>query len=202
MPHIRADNLESLAYGSGYVQAQDNLCILADGFVKANSQRSQYFGPHTLDFTNGVPLAEDNANIISDFAYKAMRIRELAEQKLPQMSDNAKALISGFVEGYNQYVQEVNQGDDPDAEPFCAGHPWLQPITDVDYLTYLFSVTALPGAANFLDLIFYANPGDGDEYLPRPASTSSSVTAFNQSLKQQLATSMAQITTPEPDARC
>ncbi|WP_448218168.1 hypothetical protein [Endozoicomonas sp. 2B-B] len=58
------------------------------------------------------------------------------------------------------------------------------------------------GAANFLDLIFYANPGDGDEYLPRPASTSSSVTAFNQSLKQQLATSMAQITTSEPDARC
>jgi len=28
VPHIQADNLESLGFGSGYAQAQDNLCAL------------------------------------------------------------------------------------------------------------------------------------------------------------------------------
>ncbi|MCT8987577.1 penicillin acylase family protein [Shewanella sp. KJ10-1] len=43
VPHITADNLESLGFGSGYAQAQDNLCVIADGFIKANSERSMYF---------------------------------------------------------------------------------------------------------------------------------------------------------------
>ena len=72
VPHITADNLESLGFGNGYAQAQDNLCVIADGFIKANSERSMYFGPHaSIDFTTGLPTSEDNGNLISDFAYKA-----------------------------------------------------------------------------------------------------------------------------------
>ncbi|MGI2257933.1 acylase [Shewanella sp. GXUN23E] len=201
VPHIQADNLESLAFGSGYVQAQDNLCILADGFVKANSQRSQFFGPHTLDFTTMTPVAEDNANIISDFGYKALKIRELAEQKLPQMSENSRAMISGFVQGYNQYLADIESGKETNVELFCANGPWVQPITEVDYLTYVFSITVLPGAANFLDLIFFANPGDGNEYLPRPAQSPQQVAAFSNKLDKGLQSAMAAIKTPEPNHR-
>lgn len=94
VPHIQADNLESLGFGSGYAQAQDNLCVLADGFIKANSQRSMYFGPHaSIDFTTGQPTAEDNGNLISDFAYKALKIRAQAEEKWPKFSENSRALI-------------------------------------------------------------------------------------------------------------
>lgn len=100
VPHIQADNLESLGFGSGYAQAQDNLCVLADGFIKANSERSMYFGPHaSIDFATGLPTAEDNGNLVSDFAYKALKIREMAEAQYPQFSYNSRALMEGFSAG-------------------------------------------------------------------------------------------------------
>ncbi|WP_447078989.1 acylase [Shewanella algae] len=200
VPHIQADNLESLGFGNGYVQAQDNLCILADGFVKANSERSMYFGPHaSLDFTTGIPAREDNGNLISDFAYKALKVRAQAEAKWPEFSENSRALISGFVAGYNRYLSDVAEGKQQ-AEPFCAGQPWVKPIEPEDVVTYLFSIALLPGAANFLDLIFYANPGDGDEYLPRivgPAPASAAQTAFVNDINSKLIARAANIATPE-----
>src|SRR5690554_8150809 len=45
VPHIKADNLKSAAFGHGYAQAQDNVCLLAEAIVKARSERAKYFGP-------------------------------------------------------------------------------------------------------------------------------------------------------------
>ena len=45
IPHVKADDWGSLGYGYGYVQAQDNLCTMADGFVTYRGERSRYFGP-------------------------------------------------------------------------------------------------------------------------------------------------------------
>lgn len=203
VPHITADNLESLAFGSGYAQAQDNLCVMADGFIKANSERSMYFGPHaSIDFSTGLPTREDNGNLISDFAYKALKIRALAETQYTQFSYHSRALMEGFSAGYNQFLADVEAGEQT-AEPFCAGQPWVKPITGVDVASYLFSIALLPGAANFLDLIFYANPGDGEEYLPRivgPAA-SSVQTAFVSDMNQKLIARAANITTPDTNPR-
>ncbi|MEH6733815.1 MAG: acylase [Shewanella sp.] len=203
VPHITADNLESLGFGNGYAQAQDNLCVIADGFIKANSERSMYFGPHaSIDFTTGLPTSEDNGNLISDFAYKALKIRQLAENQYPQFSYNSRALMEGFSAGYNQYLADVEAGTQT-GEPFCAGQPWVKPISGVDVASYLFSIALLPGAANFLDLIFYANPGDAQEYLPRiigPAP-STAQTAFVQDINNKLIARSATITTPETNPR-
>ncbi len=203
VPHIQADNLESLGFGSGYAQAQDNLCVMADGFVKANSERSMYFGPHaSIDFATGLPTSEDNGNLVSDFAYKALKIREMAEAQYPQFSYNSRALMEGFSAGYNQFLADVEAGEQ-EAEPFCAGQPWVKPIEGVDIANYLFSIALLPGAANFLDLIFYANPGDGEEYLPRivgPAP-SATQTAFIQDVNSKLIARANTITTPETNPR-
>ncbi len=203
VPHIQADNLESLAFGSGYAQAQDNLCILADGFIKANSERSMYFGPHaSIDFATGLPTAEDNGNLISDFAYKALKIRELAENQYSQFSYNSRALMEGFSAGYNQYLADVDAGEQQ-ASPFCAGQPWVKPIEGVDVANYLFSIALLPGAANFLDLIFYANPGDAEEYLPRIVGPAPSAmqTAFIQDVNTKLIARANTITTPDTNPR-
>ncbi|WP_144213559.1 acylase [Shewanella donghaensis] len=203
VPHITADNLESLGFGSGYAQAQDNLCVLADGFVKANSERSMYFGPHaSIDFATGLPTSEDNGNLVSDFAYKALKIRQMAEEQYPQFSYNSRALMDGFSAGYNQYLADVEAGEQT-SEPFCAGQPWVKPIEGVDIANYLFSIALLPGAANFLDLIFYANPGDGEEYLPRIVGPAPSMaqTAFIQDVNTKLLARANTITTPETNPR-
>src|SRR5690554_8172322 len=62
VPHIKADNLKSAAFGHGYAQAQDNVCLLAEAVVKARSERSKYFGPGP-DAGFGVGL-----NIVTDFS--------------------------------------------------------------------------------------------------------------------------------------
>lgn len=201
VPHIQADNLEGIGFGSGYAQAQDNLCILADGFIKANSERSLYFGPHaSLDFNSGLPTAEDNGNLISDFGYKALKIRQMAEQKLPEMSDNSRALISGFTHGYNQYLADVKAGKQT-AELFCAGQPWVKEISSVDMLTYIFSIAQLPGAANFFDLIFFANPGDGQEYLPRMSTAKLSAQPLLDDINQKLLAQANDIKMPQKNPR-
>lgn len=122
VPHIKADNLESAAFGSGYVQAQDNVCLLAEAFVKARSERTRYFGP-----------GEDSFNIISDFSYKALGIHSTAVEEYPRLSDQSRALIEGFVAGYNKYVTETSPRD---LGPECRDQPWVRPVAPADLYAY------------------------------------------------------------------
>lgn len=182
VPHITADSLEEIAYGTGYTQAEDHLCILADSFVKANSRRSEFFGPHaSINIATGdIPVA-DNGNLVSDFGYLATGIREAAENNIDSLPARSQAILSGFAAGYNKYLSQMSTNPTPNLP--CAGQAWVEPITGVDLLTYMYSIALLPGAANFLDLMFFANPGDGDEYLPRLAIAGKGVAGAEAALR-------------------
>ncbi|MBW3141135.1 acylase [Ferrimonas balearica] len=198
VPHITADNLESLAFGSGYAQAADHLCLLADGFIKANSERSKYFGPHKrIDYATGLPLVEDNQNLINDFGHLALGVRASAEAKFDALPDRSRAMLNGFAQGYNLYLTDLASGAIETPNLPCAGQPWVKPVEGVDLLTYLFSIAHLPGSANFFDLIFFANPGDGNEYLPVPVTPmTAATTAQYQDLTARAQRQAAQLTTP------
>ena len=116
VPHIKANNLESATFGSGYVQAQDNICLLADAFVKARSERAKYFGP-----------GPGSIHIINDFSYKAQGIQSGAAAELATLSPESRAMLRGFVAGYNKYVNETNPAEFP-AE--CRNGPWVVPISE------------------------------------------------------------------------
>jgi acyl-homoserine-lactone acylase len=161
-PHIVAENLESVAFGAGYAFAQDNMCLLADQVVKYNSQRSRYFGP---DRQLG---SGDSYNLINDFSFKALEIRAQAESGLQTMSDNVRAMLSGYTKGYNHYLQTTPTTQQ---DSRCAGKPWLQPIDEVDLLTYALGITLLPGSAQFLAPIFIASP-PGESFAPQLALSS------------------------------
>lgn len=159
VPHIEADNLESLAYGVGYAYARDNICLLADLIVRVNSQRARYYGP---DLVAG---SGDGQHLVSDFGYLALDVRQQAQTGLASMSENSRAMLSGYAKGYNQYLQ--NTGSDQ-LDPLCAGKPWVQPITDVDMLTALLGTALYPGSAQFIPAMFVAAPPN-TPYLPEPA---------------------------------
>jgi len=163
VPHVRADNLQSLSYGVGYAFAKDNICILADQILKYNSQRAKYYGPDM------VPGSGDSAHLINDFGFLTLDIRQQAEDNIKGMSINSQALLSGYAQGYNKYLADTGVDN---IDPACAGQPWVQPITDVDMLTYSLGVALLPGAANFLGPMFLAAP-PGKSYLPYPMETTS-----------------------------
>ncbi|WP_018983650.1 acylase [Salinimonas chungwhensis] len=167
VPHVKADNLESMAYGVGYAFARDNMCVLADQILKYNSERAKYFGPDL------VPGSGDSEHLINDFGFLTLGIRELAEDNLSSLSDNSRAMFQGYTAGYNRYLDETPVEDQDQS---CAGQPWVQPIDSVDLLTYSLGVALLPGAANFLGPMFLAAP-EGENYLPTPASAPAGQTA-------------------------
>ena len=149
VPYVKAENLESLGFGVGYAFARDNICILADQIIKFNSQRAMYFGP------DQVPGSGDSGNILNDFGYLALGIRDNAEQGFEQISERAQALITGYAAGYNKYLADTGVDN---IAPECAGQPWVQPITPIDMMTYAQGVALLPGAANFTGPLFLAVP--------------------------------------------
>ncbi|MDH5232238.1 MAG: penicillin acylase family protein [Gammaproteobacteria bacterium] len=191
VPHIKADNLESLAFGNGYAQAEDHICILADSVVRSNSQRSRYFGP---DVHPG-----DNLNIGSDFAIKALGLRELAEQNIETLSENSRALLSGFSKGYNQFLVEA-QTEPSRISQACRNQAWLQAITPIDLLTNMYFVGILGSSANFLQPILYAHPESANEWMPTPALASTTIGARSRA---RVTPSLAPMSKPKdlPDMR-
>lgn len=179
VPHIQADNLESLAFGIGYAFSQDNACMLLDLVARYNSRRSRFYGP------DQVPGSGDSANLISDFSYLALEIRQQAIDGYEGLTDNTKAMLSGYSKGFNQYLQDTGSEN---LDPHCAGQPWVQPITELDMLTALLGTALLPGAGQFLAPIFLATPPN-TSYAPSPLARN----LQNGSAQPQLA-----LRTPQP----
>lgn len=176
VPHIKADNLQSLGFGSGYAYATQNICILADQMVKVRSERAKYFGP------NSSANSQDSKNLISDLGFKALHFMPAAERLYPSLSEQSRALIEGYVAGYNQYLQEKGMANLP---PRCADQPWVKPIKPQELLAYAFSVSQGASGIRFIDAAFFANPGEGREFQPY-SSTDAKAAVLNFA-PQQLA---------------
>lgn len=156
VPHVKADDLASAAFGAGYAQTQDNVCLLAEAIVKARSERAKYFGP-----------GPDDINIINDFSYKAQKILSGAEEEYPNLSAETRAMIEGFTAGYNKYVNETPPGDLPGE---CRDQPWVKEITPVDLFAHYRIVGQYASGALFATgAVFVAVP-QGESPLPTPVA--------------------------------
>ncbi|KPP97883.1 penicillin acylase family protein [Marinobacter sp. HL-58] len=152
VPHIKANNLASAAFGHGYVQAQDNVCLLAEAFVKARSERAKYFGP-----------GDNSINIINDFSYMAQDILSGAKAEFPQLTEESRAMVEGFTAGYNRYVSET----DPSALPAeCRDQPWVKEIEPTDLLAHYRIVGQFASGAQFATGLAFAAVPPGESAEP------------------------------------
>ncbi|MBQ0832460.1 penicillin acylase family protein [Marinobacter sp.] len=167
VPHIKADNLKSAAFGHGYAQAQDNVCLLAEAVVKARSERAKYFGP-----------GHGNINIINDFSYKAQKILSGAEAEYDLLSQESRALVDGFTAGYNRYVVETEPSNLAEE---CRDQPWVKEITPTDLLAHYRIVGQYASGALFATgAVFIAIPGeDPMAAAPRPVMPGAEITSLN-----------------------
>ncbi|GGE75443.1 hypothetical protein GCM10011533_29780 [Streptosporangium jomthongense] len=173
VPHIKADNLKSAAFGHGYAQAQDNVCLLAEAIVKARSERAKFFGP-----------GPDDINVINDFSYKAQRILSGAKAEFPALSAESRALIEGFAAGYNKFVAETDPGDLPSE---CRDQPWVRSITPVDLFAHYRIVGQYASGALFATgAVFLAVP---PEESPVPITVASNSTTGDAKLPQRVVAS-------------
>lgn len=144
VPHITATSYYGLGYGSGFAQAEENLCTLAEQIVKLKGEKSRYFGP-----------GPQQSNVLSDFAYKNLDYPSQAQNHLPQLPQEAGELLQGFVSGFNDRLAELT----PDAYPSpCRNASWVAPINAIELLAYHLDLAGLASSRNLLLPMAIAQP--------------------------------------------
>lgn len=154
IPHITADDLGSAAFGQAYAFAEDHACILADQIVKVRGERAKYLGP-----------GEGGKNLNSDYGYLALGVRERAGAMLEKQGEDVRALIDGYVAGYNQYLADTGIAAIPG---HCRGADWVQPITAEDLGAYYLNLGLSASGVQLADFIATAQPPGSALQLPGP----------------------------------
>ncbi|MFC9268774.1 penicillin acylase family protein [Streptomyces zhihengii] len=174
IPHIVAKDYADLGFGTGWAQAADQVCVLADGFVTVRGERSRHFG------AAGVPdgsLSSATDNLASDLYFRGVRDAGTVERLLatPAPAGPSRAteeLMRGWAAGYNAWLARNRITD-----PACRGADWVRPVTALDVARRGFAVSVLGGQGRGVDGITAAAPpgspgaARGPAAAPDPAAT-------------------------------
>jgi len=152
IPHVRAADFRSLAYGIGYAYAQDNVCMFADKLLQVNGGRARYFGPAAPAH---VAVNGAVATVDSDFFYRSQFDKEALAASYAAAPRYVRDLAVGYAAGYNRYLRDTGVGNLPAP---CSGAPWVRPITEKDLYLWWNSVATLAGNQNFIGAIVNAQP--------------------------------------------
>ncbi|WP_329388847.1 penicillin acylase family protein [Streptomyces sp. NBC_01351] len=155
IPHILARDYAHLGFGTGWAQAADQVCVLADGFVTVAGERSRWFGP---DAAPDGSLSSATRNLSSDLYFKGVRESGTVEKLLATPapagpSKDLKELMRGWAAGYNAWLAQNKITD-----PACKGAGWLRPVTATDVAARGFAVSVLGGQGRGIDGITAAQP--------------------------------------------
>ena len=164
MPHIVAADWGSLSFGQGYASAEDRSCDLADQVIKIKGERAKWLG-----------AGDKNANVDSDFSWKAIGIYDRAAQDYPSKSPEVRQLVDAFAAGWDAYLAKVGADG---INGWCKGADWVQPVTGLDVYAYARAIALQASSGQLLSYIAAAEPpapkAAGTAYTPgsaRPATS-------------------------------
>ncbi|MFE5915296.1 penicillin acylase family protein, partial [Streptomyces wedmorensis] len=171
IPHIVAKDYANLGFGTGWAQAADQVCVLADGFLTVNGERSRYLGP---DAAPDGSLSSAATNLSSDLYFRGVKdagtVEELLGTPAPAgPSGDLKELMRGWAAGYNAWLRKNRITD-----PACAGADWVRPVSALDVARRGFAVSVLGGQGRAVDGITAARPPAAPPAATASASASSS----------------------------
>ncbi|MGW1244123.1 penicillin acylase family protein [Streptomyces bobili] len=155
IPHILARDYADLGFGTGWAQAADQVCTVADGFVTVRGERSRFFGP---DAATDFSLSSASRNLSSDLYFRGVRDTGTVERLLARPapagpSRTAKELMRGYAAGYNAWLRQNRITD-----PTCKGAAWVRPITTLDVAARGYALAVLGGQGRAVDGITAAQP--------------------------------------------
>lgn len=136
-PHVVAEDWGSLGFGTGYGDAQDNVCITARNILKIRAELSANFGP-------------GGGNLNSDYFYAMLNA---IGQFDADIDLEMEQLFAGYAAGFNRYLRDTGVANLPD--PACQGAQWVSPMTADDVKRIHLTPAFLP---NFLQLLFPTAP--------------------------------------------
>jgi len=160
VPHITARSFASLGFGVGHVQAEDNICVIAEKVVTVSAERSRWFGG----------ASPSDVNVRSDLFFRKAIDDGVVERLLDGPRDGVHSpsrdirdQIRGFVAGYNHYLRRT--GAARLSDPACRGKPWVRPLTELDIWRTTWASMIRAGSRALLDGIVAATP----PAVPAPA---------------------------------
>ncbi len=146
--NISGPNLGSVAFGIGYAQAQDGICVLAETFLTVDGERSAFLGPEGT-FENEAEGDVVFTNLNSDVYWTSIKregtIQKLLKQPYPEgPSMEARQAAAGYAAGYDAYLAHIG-GASGVTNPACKGAAWVRPIKAIDVWRRIYQVDDLAG---------------------------------------------------------
>ncbi len=128
IPHILANDWQSLGFGTGYAFAQDNICTIAETYVTVDGERSRFFGPDGSYVQEALGIRVNNLD--SDLFFRQIIDSHVIDRMLaepPPLGPEPAVLqdVQGYAEGYNRYLSDVG-GSSGVPDPRCQGQPWVR----------------------------------------------------------------------------
>ena len=166
IPHILANDWQSLGFGTGYAFAQDNICTIAETYVTVDGERSRFFGPDESYVQEALGIRVNNLD--SDLFFRQIIDSHVIDRMLaepPPLGPEPAVLqdVQGYVEGYNRYLSDVG-GSSGVPDPRCQAQPWVRPITVDDVYRRFYQLILLAG----YDVVI---PGIAEASPPPPGGT-------------------------------
>jgi acyl-homoserine-lactone acylase len=153
VPHIRATSFRGVGYGYGYAVAKDNLCLLADGYVTVNGERSKYLGPSA---SPGGSFGTASTNLSSDLLFTQIKDSGVVEELIAQPAPlgprtEVRQIIEGYAAGYNAWVRESGR-------TACETGVPVRPIEPIDVYRNMYALAVVAGTGQWADAIAFATP--------------------------------------------
>ncbi|MBB6522494.1 penicillin acylase family protein [Pseudoteredinibacter isoporae] len=145
VPHIVAKDYSSLGYATGYMQARENLCTLAEQIRNVRGESARYLG-----------AGPKHKYVLSDIAYHSLNLVQRAQQLYPQLDPAMQDLLRGYTDGFNNNLAERNS---PEEYPSpCRGADWVSPVKVEELLAYHMDLAMLSSSRAFIPAIASAKP--------------------------------------------
>jgi acyl-homoserine-lactone acylase len=182
VPHIKATNWTNLGFGYGYALASMDICPVADQYVTVRAQRSRFFGPDETWTFHGNGATQTNLN--SDVFFQRINDTQVVEKLLARQAPQGprrevRAIVRGYVAGYNRYLART--GVDHIADPTCRGKDWVTPITEIDAYRRFYELALLASQAVAIDGIGGAQP-----LVPAPGTGTKTQAQMLDELREKL----------------
>lgn len=156
IPHIEAPDFASMGYAYGYVQAEDNLCLLAEDTLTVRGMRARYLGgegQYTIPANGAVA-----SNVDADFFWRTAITDAALESQRSNSDPEVIEASQGYVDGFNRYVEEIRRGEHPGRHQACRDSDWLLPLTLDDMFRRYFRLAVLASSSVFVEGVANAQP--------------------------------------------
>ncbi|MEE4143263.1 MAG: penicillin acylase family protein, partial [Halieaceae bacterium] len=118
IPHVTADDWGSLGYGSGYVAAQANYCVVMRAIVDGNGDSARYFG--------------SDGDLDLDLVMKLYNDEEAAQRMFDAFPEFLQQNLTGYAAGLNRYLADTGVDKLAEGDEGCRGAAWVREVDALD----------------------------------------------------------------------